>query len=65
MPNYETSGNLYSFDKGDIRQLFLQHHQFLSCTDVNILDTRNNSSLRADFIAINWNNISALLKEEN
>ena len=65
MPNYETSGNLYSFDEGDIRQLFLQHHQFLAWTDVNIVDTRNNNSVHADFIAINWNNISALLKEEN
>jgi len=64
MINYEISGNLYSFDKVDIRQLFQQHHQFLACTDVNILDTRNNSSGHADFIAINWNNISALLKKE-
>jgi hypothetical protein len=27
-------------------------------------DARNNSSVRADFIAINWNNISALVKEK-
>ena len=64
MTNYEISGNLYSFDEGDIRQLFQQHHQFLACTDVSILDTRKNNSVHADFIAINWNNISALLKEE-
>jgi hypothetical protein len=65
MPNYEISGNLYSFDEGDIRRLFQQPQQFLACTDVKILDARNNSSVRANFIAINWNNISALLKGEN
>jgi hypothetical protein len=64
MTNYEISGNLYSFDEGDINQILQQPRQFLACTGVNILDTRNNSSISADFIAVNWNNISALLKTE-
>jgi hypothetical protein len=64
MTNYEISGNLYSFDQGDIHQILQQPRQFLACTDVTILDTRVNSSVSADFIAINWNNISALLKAE-
>ena len=64
MTNYEISGTLYSFDQGDIHQILQQPRQFLACTDVTILDTRNNISVSADFIAINWNNISALLKLE-
>jgi hypothetical protein len=65
MTDYEISGNLYSCDEGSISQCLEKTALFLPCTDVNILDIRNNSSLHADFIAINLNNISALQKVEN
>jgi hypothetical protein len=63
--HYEISGNLHSFDEGSIHQLLQLQSQFLPCTDVNIIDLRNNTSSNADFAALNLHNISAILRIEN
>ena len=65
LTDYEISCSLHSHDEGSIHQLLQQQTQFLPCTGVNILDLRNDTSLNADFAALNLHNISAILRIEN
>ena len=63
--HYEISADLHSHDEGSIHQLLQVQTQFLPCTNVSILDLRNNTSSNADFAALNLHNISAILRVES
>jgi hypothetical protein len=65
MTGYEVTGNLHIQGDLSMYNILEKDLHFLPCTEVNIRNTKSNKTWRADFAALNKNNISAIEKVDN